>query len=190
MGLGQFSPHILSLEEQANAVRAYKGVRIGHQQGQGGQRPCCHHIISLGGQILDPGILYPDGHGHAVRGGAQDCAFLPGGFVQGHGQIGRWLLVAFGLAVVVGLAWWIRNAERLWSAVAIGLIMGGAVGNNLIDRVRLGMVADFLDFSGLGFKWVFNVADAAINVGIAVLLIDIFLSTRQPVAPPDAAKSP
>ena len=112
------------------------------------------------------------------------------GLLQGHGQIGRWLLVAFGLAVVVGLAWWIRNAERLWSAVAIGLIMGGAVGNNLIDRVRLGMVADFLDFSGLGFKGVFNVADAAINVGIAVLLIDIFLSTRQPVAPPDAAKSP
>jgi signal peptidase II len=108
------------------------------------------------------------------------------GLLQGHGQIGRWLLVLFGLAVVVGLAWWIRKADRLWAAVAIGLIMGGAIGNNLIDRVRLGMVADFLDFSGLGFKWVFNVADAAINIGIAVLLLDIYLSTRQPATPPAA----
>jgi signal peptidase II len=112
------------------------------------------------------------------------------GLLQGHGQIGRWLLVLFGLAVVVGLAWWIRNAERLWGAVAIGLIMGGAIGNNLIDRVRLGMVADFLDFSGLGFKWVFNVADSAINIGIALLLLDIFLSTRQAATPPKTPASP
>jgi len=112
------------------------------------------------------------------------------GLLQGHGQIGRWLLVLFGLAVVMGLAWWIRRADRLYAAVAIGLIMGGAIGNNLIDRVRLGMVADFLDFSGLGFKWVFNVADAAINVGIAVLLLDIFLSTRQPAAPSEPSKAP
>ena len=111
------------------------------------------------------------------------------GLLQGHGQIGRWLLVVFAIGVVVGLGWWIRNAERRWAAVAIGLIMGGAIGNNLIDRVRLGMVADFLDFSGLGFKWVFNVADAAINIGIALLLLDIFLSTRQPAAPPPAPKS-
>jgi len=112
------------------------------------------------------------------------------GLLQGHGQLGRWLLVLFGAAVVVGLVWWIRRSDRIGPAIAIGLIMGGAIGNNLIDRVRLGMVADFLDFSGLGFKWVFNVADAAINVGIAVLLIDIFLSTRQPAAPPEAPTAP
>jgi len=55
--------------------------------------------------------------------------------------------------------------------VAVALVMGGAVGN-LIDRVRWGAVADFLDFSGLYFPWVFNVADSAITVGVVLLLVD------------------
>lgn len=86
----------------------------------------------------------------------------------------RWILAAFSLGVVIVLAWWVRGARRTWSAVSIGLIMGGALGN-LIDRVRFGHVTDFLDFSKLHFPWVFNVADAAINVGIAILLIETFL---------------
>ncbi|MEI7931664.1 MAG: signal peptidase II [Alphaproteobacteria bacterium] len=86
----------------------------------------------------------------------------------------RWILAAFSVIVVVILAIWVRGARRTWSAVSIGLIMGGAVGN-LIDRVRFGHVTDFLDFSKLHFPWVFNVADAAINVGIAILLIETFL---------------
>ena len=53
--------------------------------------------------------------------------------------------------------------------------MGGAIGNNLIDRIRFGAVADFLDFSGLYFPWVFNVADSAITAGVIVLLVDSFL---------------
>ena len=56
--------------------------------------------------------------------------------------------------------------------------MGGAIGNNVIDRVRFGAVADFLDFSGLGFKWVFNVADSAISVGVALLLLEMLLGAR------------
>ena len=102
------------------------------------------------------------------------------GLLQGHGQLGRWLLVLFGAAVVVGLAWWIRRADRIGPAIAIGLIMGGAIGNNLIDRIRMGWVADFLDFSPIGFKWVFNVADSAITIGVIVLLIDTFLTSRPP----------
>lgn len=104
------------------------------------------------------------------------------GLFQNHGALGRWILVLFAACVVVGLAVWVSQAVRPLSALAIGLIMGGAIGNNLIDRVRLGMVADFLDFSGLGFKWVFNVADSAITVGVIVLLIEMFLPARPPAA--------
>ncbi len=59
--------------------------------------------------------------------------------------------------------------------------MGGAIGNNLIDRVRYGAVVDFLDFSGLGFKWVFNVADSAITVGVILLLLDSLMTSNKPV---------
>ena len=56
-------------------------------------------------------------------------------------------------------------------------VMGGALGN-VIDRIRFGYVVDFLDVSGLGFPWVFNIADAAINVGVALLILDTLLSER------------
>ena len=60
---------------------------------------------------------------------------------------------------------------------AIGLIMGGALGN-VIDRIRFGGVVDFLDFSGLYFPWVFNVADSAISIGVVLLILDSFISER------------
>ena len=89
----------------------------------------------------------------------------------------RWILAAFSAAVSVALIVWVWKAQRKWSAVGIGLIVGGALGN-LIDRVRFGAVADFIDVSGLGFfPWVFNVADAAINIGVVVLLIETFFTS-------------
>ncbi len=91
---------------------------------------------------------------------------------------GRWLLVLFALAIVCALGVWARKTVRPLTAAALGLIIGGAVGNNLIDRVRFGAVADFLDFSSLHFPMVFNLADAAINVGVALLLLD-FLRTER-----------
>jgi signal peptidase II len=54
------------------------------------------------------------------------------------------------------------------------MVMGGAVGN-VIDRIRFGAVADFVDASRLRFPWVFNVADSAITVGICLLLLDMLL---------------
>jgi signal peptidase II len=57
--------------------------------------------------------------------------------------------------------------------------MGGAIGN-LIDRARLGAVADFLDLQALYFPWVFNIADSAITVGVVLLLLD---SVRRDVKP-------
>ncbi len=94
------------------------------------------------------------------------------GFLQGEQQLVRWLLAAFSVGVSVLLAVWVRKADRPMFAVAVGLVMGGAVGN-VIDRIRLGAVADFIDVSQAYFPWVFNVADSAISVGICLLLIDM-----------------
>ena len=88
---------------------------------------------------------------------------------------GRWLLAAFSLLVAGLLAAWARKAERPLLAAALGLVIGGALGN-LIDRVRFGAVADFINVSGLGFfPWVFNVADSAITLGVILLLLDSLL---------------
>ena len=90
----------------------------------------------------------------------------------------RWFLSAFSIAVSGALGWWALRADRRLLITAIGLIMGGALGN-VIDRVRFGFVVDFLDFSGTGvFPWVFNVADSAITVGVVLLILDSLLSER------------
>jgi signal peptidase II len=90
----------------------------------------------------------------------------------------RWALAGFALAVAGGLAVWVRRLEKPMLAIAVGLIMGGAVGN-AIDRLRFGAVADFLDFSRLDFPWIFNVADSAITVGSVLLIWDLFLAPRK-----------
>ena len=64
----------------------------------------------------------------------------------------------------------------------LGLVIGGAVGN-VLDRIRFGAVVDFLDFTGLYFPWVFNVADAGINVGAGLLLLDFLLHGDKKPAP-------
>jgi signal peptidase II len=93
----------------------------------------------------------------------------------------RWVLTAFALAVAAGLAVWARRLEKPLLAIAVGLIMGGAVGN-AIDRLRFGAVADFLDFSRLAFPWIFNVADSAITIGSVLLIWDLFLAPRKRAA--------
>lgn len=85
------------------------------------------------------------------------------------GGIMRWVLTLFQLVVAGLLTWIVFRVQRPLLGVAFGLIAAGAIGN-AIDRVRLGSVVDFLDFSGLMFPWVFNVADSAICIGIALLL--------------------
>jgi signal peptidase II len=113
------------------------------------------------------------------------------GLLRADGPLSRWLLVAAALAVVVGLIVWVRRADRPLFAAALGLIIGGALGNNLIDRARIGEVVDFLDFSGLYFPWVFNVADSAITVGVVLLLLDSFTpAARQAEASPGRDATP
>ena len=105
------------------------------------------------------------------------------GLLRADNSFGRAVLVLFAVIVVGVLAVWARKAERRITAVALGLIMGGALGNNLIDRLRFGRVADFIDVSGIGFfPWVFNVADSCITVGVILLLMDTL--RPQPTAAP------
>jgi signal peptidase II len=95
------------------------------------------------------------------------------------GGSGRWILSLFPLVVAGFLGWWALKAERRTLIAAIGLVIGGALGN-AIDRIQYGYVVDFIDFSGTGvFPWVFNVADSAINVGVLLLIIDSVRSERK-----------
>jgi signal peptidase II len=94
------------------------------------------------------------------------------GFLQAQHDLVRWLLVAFSVIVSIFLAGWVRRSDRPLFAVAVGMVMGGALGN-VIDRIRIGAVADFIDVSRLYFPWIFNVADSAISIGICLLLLDM-----------------
>jgi hypothetical protein len=85
MGFGQFSPNILPLQEQANAVRVCERIGILQQLGQGGQSPRGHHIESPGRQVFQTGIPDRGFCAGAVRDGLEKSAFLGRGFVQGHG---------------------------------------------------------------------------------------------------------
>jgi signal peptidase II len=82
------------------------------------------------------------------------------------------LLVAVSLAIVAALWIWLSRMRTALPALSVGLVIGGALGN-AVDRVLYGAVADFFHFHALGWSWyVFNLADAAIVVGVAGLLYD------------------
>lgn len=86
----------------------------------------------------------------------------------------RILLSTISIVIATAMVIWLGRLGRRSAAAGAALIIGGALGN-LIDRIRYGYVVDFLDFSGLMFPWVFNVADMAINIGFACLILDAVL---------------
>ena len=99
------------------------------------------------------------------------------GLFPAHSRLGSSVLVFLSLLAVCGLGWWLWNAHRRSLTVGLGLVIGGAIGNNLIDRLIYGKVADFFHFYGLGYDWyVFNVADAAITFGVIALLYDALMT--------------
>jgi signal peptidase II len=100
------------------------------------------------------------------------------GFMNVEAPWTRWALTLFSLGVAAALAVWAWRLDKLLLALSVGLIIGGAVGN-AIDRIHLGAVTDFLDFSTLHFPWVFNIADSAISVGSVLLVWDLFLAPRK-----------
>lgn len=96
------------------------------------------------------------------------------GMLQADDMTGRLLLAGFAALVVCGLLIWLYRNTQLLVSVALGGIIGGAVGN-LYDRLAWGAVADFVDLHILDYHWyVFNLADAAITLGVAALIIDSF----------------
>ena len=109
------------------------------------------------------------------------------GLFQTQGALGQWVLLGFkALAVILLWLWLARCKDRL-TALSLGLIIGGAVGN-AIDRLAYGWVADFVLFhvsSGTWrFNWyVFNLADVAIVAGVVGLLYESFAGERAPKAP-------
>jgi signal peptidase II len=92
---------------------------------------------------------------------------------------GPYLWAGLAAAVAIGLAWWLGRVNRSLPATAIGLVIGGAIGN-AIDRLRFGAVVDFLDLHWGSYHWpAFNLADSAITVGVALLLVDGLLTSPE-----------
>jgi len=98
------------------------------------------------------------------------------GLAQATSDNQRWILVAVTAAIAVGVAVWIRQEERRGDQLALAMILGGALGN-IVDRVQFGYVVDFLDLHFGGWRpfYVFNVGDAAISIGVVILLLRAFL---------------
>lgn len=97
-------------------------------------------------------------------------------FLSTAGGWQRWMFSGIALAAVTLILFWLARLPRdaRLTILSLGLILGGAAGN-LVDRLRLGKVVDFLDLHYAGLHWpAFNVADAAITVGAVCLIIATF----------------
>ena len=95
----------------------------------------------------------------------------------------RGLFIAIAIAASVWIAWLLRRhaADTLF-CLALSLVLGGALGN-LIDRLHIGAVLDFLDFHAFGYHWpAFNVADIAISCGAVLLVWDALRPKKRPAA--------
>lgn len=104
------------------------------------------------------------------------------GLFRQDAELGRWLLIAFKAVAVALILWWLWRAETRLTALALGLIAGGAAGNAL-DRLIHGAVADFFAFhittATWQFRWyVFNIADVAIVAGVGLLLYESLFGGR------------
>ena len=92
---------------------------------------------------------------------------------------GKWVLISVALIITGFLIRWLFQSNSLFNVIALGLIIGGAMGN-VIDRFLVGAVVDFLDFHAFGHHWpAFNVADAAIFVGAISLVFESFISKEE-----------
>ncbi len=111
------------------------------------------------------------------------------GFLTASSMEMRWGLVALtaGIALVVFI--WLLREKKLWDIVPLAMVLGGALGN-IRDRVRFGYVLDYADFQVFGVRpfLIFNLADAAITIGVVIILARSFLirekGTNEPAGLP------
>ena len=101
------------------------------------------------------------------------------GLLNATNPVGRWMLVGLTSAIAVGVAVWIGREKNRIDQVALGMVLGGALGN-ILDRVRFGYVVDFADLHFGDFRpfLVFNVGDAAISIAVVILLLRAFLARK------------
>jgi signal peptidase II len=102
------------------------------------------------------------------------------GLLNAANPVGRWMLVGLTSIIAIGVAFWIGRERNRVDQVALGMVLGGALGN-ICDRVRFGYVVDFAD---LHFgEWrpflIFNVGDAAISIAVVILLLRAFLTRKE-----------
>lgn len=104
------------------------------------------------------------------------------GMLQSDQKLVSYGLTLMALAVSAGFLIWLWREPKPWRAFAIGMIVGGALGN-IWDRLRFGAVADFIDVHVAGYHWpAFNVADAAISIGVVLIVIETFFFSEKPLS--------
>jgi signal peptidase II len=102
------------------------------------------------------------------------------GLLNATTDVGRWMLVALTSAIAIGVGVWIGKEKSRIDQIALGMVLGGALGN-ILDRVRHGYVVDFADLHFGNFRpfLVFNVGDAAISIAVVALLLRAFLTRKE-----------
>ncbi|MEP3225466.1 MAG: signal peptidase II [Parasphingorhabdus sp.] len=103
------------------------------------------------------------------------------GFLTASTDFQRWALVALTGLIGVAVLIWMWREKAKWDIIALAFVLGGAMGN-ILDRARLGYVADFADLHIGGFRpfLIFNVADACISIGVVILLARALLIREKP----------
>ena len=98
------------------------------------------------------------------------------GLLTASSDSARWMLVALTSAIAIGVAVWMVREKERGDQLALGMVLGGALGN-ILDRIRFGYVVDFADLHFGEFRpfLIFNVGDAAISIGVVILLLRAFL---------------
>jgi signal peptidase II len=101
------------------------------------------------------------------------------GLLNATTEIGRWMLVGLTSAIAVGVGYWLGRENERIEQVALGMVLGGALGN-ILDRTLHGYVVDFADLHFGEFRpfLIFNVGDAAISIAVVILLLRAFLSRK------------